>query len=109
MTKEKLRKFIQDLALDEKFEKLLLQIIEDAKDITPELLTGLADILESYAEYQNNLANTYESIANEVEKAGKLFKELDEKELQEKLEAVNRAQEQALLAINQKIEQIKNQ
>ena len=108
MTKSELQTFIKNLGLDQKFEKLLLQVGEDSLQVTPQLLAGLADMLENYANYQNKLADSYDAVAAKLENTGSQFQQLNEKELEEKTAVINQIQEQALVTIKQQIEQLKN-
>ena len=108
MTKSELQAFIKNLGLDQKFEKLLLQVGEDSQQVTPQLLAGLADMLENYANYQNKLADSYDAVVAKLENIGSQFQQLNEKELEEKTAVINQIQEQALVTIKQQIEQLKN-
>ncbi|MEW5805483.1 MAG: hypothetical protein AB1721_02030 [Patescibacteria group bacterium] len=107
MNKQELIEFIKNLQLESKFEQMVLEIINDTQEITPQLLNSLADILEQYAEYQNNLANLYDQAANEIGKTVSRLQDLDKQELEQKLIAVDQIQEQALQAIQAKINEIK--
>ena len=49
MTKPELLEFIKSLPLDEKFMDFLVSSIEASQEITPQLLNGVAKILEAYA------------------------------------------------------------
>lgn len=108
MTKQELKSFIQSLSVDQEFMQLLLAIVENVQEITPQFLSGLAKILESYAEYSNNVANCLDQIAQETEKIALQFEELDNKETEERLRILESIQKQALFAINSKLEGLKD-
>ncbi len=107
MTKQELKTLISELGLENKFEAMLMELVEGAQEITPQFLNAVANILEQYADYSNNVANSLDQIASTMRKTLDLVNEIDNKELQDQLQVIADAQEQALANINRKVQELK--
>lgn len=107
MTKEQLTQYITELGLDAKIEDLLVELVEKAPEVNPELLNFISQVLEMQANFYDKTADALEQVGESYEKLAANLTMLDEEENAQKIEAANEVQEKLVADINKKVEEFK--
>jgi hypothetical protein len=107
MTKEELKEIIKQLKLESDLEGIVLELIDNAKEVTAELLNGIADILDLQAEFYEKAADILEEEARAYDKLNVQIDNIEDDISNDRVQAISEAQEQLLQDIAEKIENIR--
>jgi len=107
MTKEELKNYITQLKLESELEGLLFELVDSAKDVTAELLNGIADILDLQADFYEKTADILEEEARAYDRLNAQIDNIGDGISNDRVQAISEAQEQLLQDIAEKIENIK--
>ena len=107
MTKEELKEHIKQLSLESDLEGIVFELVDNAKEVNAELLNAIADILDLQADFYEKVADILEEEARAYDKLNVELSHIDEDNYNNRLQEISQAQEQLLLNIEKKIEEIK--
>lgn len=107
MSKEELKNYIKKLALPEELEQLIVELIDNAKQVDKALLNAVADVLDLQADFYEKEANVLGDVADEYESLSEELNLLDEEENLTRVNAIKENQEQLLTEINKKLDELK--
>lgn len=107
MSKEELKSYIKKLELPEELEQLVIELIDNAKEVNKALLNAVADVLDLQADFYEKEASVLEDVANEYESLNEELNLLDEEENLARVNAIKENQEQLLTEINKKLDELK--
>jgi uncharacterized NAD(P)/FAD-binding protein YdhS len=106
MSKDELKNYIKNLQLPEQLEKLLLETVDNATEVTQDLLTTISDVLELQADFYDQEADILDEEADQYEDLSEQLELLDEEEVVERAQVFKTSQEQLLAEINQKVQEL---
>jgi hypothetical protein len=108
MSKQELKNYIRKLELSIELEKLIFELIDEAKEVNDYLLNTIADILNLQAEFFEKEAEVIEELVDQHEQLKQELNLLDEEEKLAKVNAIKENQEKLLTNLTEKLEQLKN-
>lgn len=107
MTKEELKNYITQLKLENELEGLIFELIDSTKEVTAELLNGIADILDLQADFYEKTADILEEEARAYDRINVQIDNIQDDISNNRVQAISEAQEQLLQDIAEKIENIR--
>ncbi len=107
MTKEELKNYIKQLSLESDLEGMVFEIIDNTKEVTAELLNGIADILDLQADFYEKVADVLEDEARTYDSLNAEFSSKEEAIKGARMEEIGLLQEEFTNEIAQKLEEMK--
>ena len=104
MTKEELKNYIKQLSLESDLEGMVFEIIDNTKEVTAELLNGIADILDLQADFYEKVADVLEDEARTYDSLNAEFSSKEEAIKGARMEEIGLLQEEFTNEIAQKLQ-----
>jgi chromosome condensin MukBEF ATPase and DNA-binding subunit MukB len=109
MNKDELKQYLHNMQLEEDFEALLFQLVDEAQEVDQALLNKVADVLDAQAEFYEESADLLDEQAEIFETLDDTLKLIDEEEDADRAEALLENQQTLLTELSQKINESSSQ